>query len=83
MGGIDESASRRVLRLLATRHLVQAAVEAWRGPTVVRAGAAVIAVHACTAMAFGMADRRWRRPSLIDAAVAAGFAYLGLRASHS
>lgn len=81
VGGIDETASRRVVRVLASRHLVQAAIEARLGPAVLRKGAAIDVSHACTGIMFGIADRRWRRPALIDAAIAAGFAGLGWRAS--
>ncbi len=82
LGGVDETASRRVLRVLGVRHLLEAVVEARRGPTVRRAGAVVDLVHSMTAVGFGVADRRWRRPALADAAVASGFAVAGF-GSHS
>jgi hypothetical protein len=69
----------RVLRVLGTRHLLQAGVELAR-PTrgVIRAGAAVDLLHAATcagAVAFLPA---WRRAALVDGAGAAGFAAGGL-----
>lgn len=76
-GGTDEAASRWVVRVLGLRHLIEAAVEAPHGRDVRRVGAAVDAIHAATALAFGLLDRRWRRPALADAMVAAGFAAVG------
>lgn len=83
VGGRDEPASRWVVRVLGARHLVEAAVEIRHGRGVRRAGAAIDGIHSCTAMAFGLADRRWRRPALIDAGVAAAFAALGLAVADS
>jgi hypothetical protein len=69
----------RVLRVLGTRHLLQAGVELAR-PThgVIRAGAAVDLLHAATcagAVAFLPA---WRRAALVDGAGAVWFAVGGL-----
>ncbi len=58
VGGVDETASRRVVRVLGARHLLEAAVAARHGRGVRRAGVAVDAIHAATAVAFGIADRR-------------------------
>ncbi|MDQ6783184.1 MAG: hypothetical protein M3063_07040 [Actinomycetota bacterium] len=78
-GGTDERASRRVVRVLGARHLAEAGLEARHGPGVRRAGGAVDLLHAVTAVGFGVADRRWRRPALADAVVASAFAATGLR----
>jgi hypothetical protein len=69
----------RVLRVLGTRHLVQAGIELAR-PTrgVIRSGAAVDLLHAATcagAVAFLPA---WRRAALVDGTGAVGFAAGGL-----
>jgi hypothetical protein len=66
--------ARVVLRILGARHLLQAGVELrWPRPRILAVAAAVDGVHAATGVAFGAADRRWRRAALLDAAIAAGF----------
>ncbi|MEN3300643.1 hypothetical protein [Pseudonocardia sp.] len=66
-------AARVVLRILGVRLLLQAGVELrWPRPRVLAVAAAVDGVHAATGVAFGAADRRWRRSALLDAAIAAG-----------
>lgn len=81
-GGTDELASRRVVRVLGARHLVEAGVEARHGGAVRRAGGVVDLIHAVTAVGFGLADGRWRRPALADAVVASAFAAAGLGRHH-
>lgn len=83
MGGTNEVASRRVMRVLGGRHLLEGAVEALHGRRVRRAGAFVDAIHAGTALTFGAVDRRWRRPALIDAMAASGFATVGWRSTRT
>ncbi|MEJ5946533.1 hypothetical protein WDZ17_14645 [Pseudokineococcus basanitobsidens] len=72
--------ARRVVRVLGARHLVQAAGARLLPPHLaVGGGAAVDAVHALTAAAFGLGDARRRRAALADAAVAAGWCVWGVR----
>lgn len=78
LGGADETASRRVLRLLGARHLVQGGVEALRPQARGELGAAVDGLHALSAAGFAVADRRWRRPALLDGGVASAFGAAGL-----
>lgn len=67
--------ARVVLRVLGARHLVQAGVEArWPRRRVLAFATVVDGLHAATGLALGAADRKWRRPALLDAAVASGFA---------
>jgi len=82
--GRGESSTRThdVARLLGGRHLVQAAVTVTRPlPTVLLTGAAADALHAMSGVALGVLDARWRRPALLDAAMAAAFATAGLAAA--
>lgn len=70
-----DDTARWVLRVLGGRHLAQAAIElAWPRPAVRYLGAAVDAIHALTSAGLAVADRRWRRSAVLDAAVASGFA---------
>lgn len=80
LGGTDQGrAPRRVIRVLGARHLVQAGVE-WRlGGRARETGVAVDALHAATALGFGVLDRRWRRAAFTDATIATAFIGLGLR----
>lgn len=67
-----------VVRALGARHLAQAALISPTSPRWTRvAGAAVDGLHAATAVALGVADRRWRRAVLADAAVAGAFMTAG------
>ena len=74
----DTKRGRGVVRVLGGRHLVQAGVTAARptGP-VVAVGAAVDALHALTALGWGMLDRSHRRAGLTDAGLAASFGVAG------
>lgn len=74
--------TEHVARLLGSRHLLQAAVTAARPDTpVLLIGAAADVLHAASGVALGVLDGRWRRPALLDAAVAAAFATAGLAAA--
>jgi hypothetical protein len=70
--------ARAVVRVLGSRHLVQAAVTA-RAPSalVLRAGAQVDFAHAASMLALGAVGRPLRRAQLADGLVAAIFAALG------
>ncbi|MFY1671537.1 hypothetical protein ACN27G_16420 [Plantactinospora sp. WMMB334] len=78
-GGVDDR-SVAILRLLGTRHLLQAAVTAWC-PTrpVYVAGAAVDALHALSAVALAVTDRRQRPPALAETALAAAWIVVAVR----
>ena len=77
LGGQDETASRRVLRVLGARHGVQGTFELV-GRDVGVAGTVIDLLHAGSALGFAAADRRWRRPALLDALIAGGFAAAGM-----
>lgn len=65
-------------RLLGARQLTQAIITALAPtPRVIRLGAAVDTLHACTGVGLAVLVPRWRRTALADAAVAAGFAVGG------
>jgi hypothetical protein len=70
--------SRAVVRVLGSRHLLQAAVTA-RAPSALalRAGAQVDLAHAVSMLALGTVGRPMRRAELADGLVAAIFAALG------
>lgn len=69
-----------VLRVLGARQLVQSALVSLRPRRrVLTASAAVDAVHALTCLVLAALDPRWRRPVLLDAAVAASFCLATLR----
>lgn len=79
MGGSDQGrAPERVMRVLGLRHLAEAGAEFRFGARARRIGIGVDALHAATAVGFGVIDQRWRRAALTDAAVAAAFVGLGL-----
>jgi hypothetical protein len=67
-----------VVRVLGSRHLLQAAVTA-RAPSnlVLRAGAQVDLAHAASMLALGAVGRPLRRAPLADGLVAAIFAAMG------
>jgi hypothetical protein len=69
----------RLLRVLGTRHLLQAGIELAR-PTrgVIRSGAAVDLLHAATCAGAVAFSREWRRAALVDGVGAVGFAAGGL-----
>ena len=70
--------TRAVVRVLGSRHLIQAAVTA-RAPSalVLRAGVQVDLAHAASMLALGAVGRPLRRAPLADGLVAAIFAALG------
>jgi hypothetical protein len=70
------------MRVLALRHLVQAAVTMRRPtPRVLMVGAAGDALHASTALALAAVDRRQRRISLLDTVIATIWIALDIRAA--
>lgn len=72
----------RVLRVLGLRHVVQAAVtQARPTPDVMVAGAGLDVVHALTALGYGLSRRSRRRPGLLGAVIATGFATATMVAS--
>lgn len=82
--GRGQSSTRAddVVRFLGGRHLLQVAVTATRtSATVLLVGAAADALHATSGVALAVLDARWRRPALLDAAMAAAFATAGLAAA--
>lgn len=78
MGADDVRPVRRLGRVLGARHVLQAAIELASWPRWRRLGAAVDGLHAISAMGAAGVDRRWRRPALIDGALAGSFAATGL-----
>ena len=74
--------ARAMVRVLGTRHLVQAAMTA-RAPNalVLRVGAQVDLAHAASMLALGAIGRPLRRAQLADGLVAAIFAALGAAGS--
>ena len=70
--------TRAVVRVLGSRHLIQAAVTA-RAPSnlVLRAGVLVDLAHAASMLALGAVGQPLRRTPLADGLVAAIFAALG------
>jgi hypothetical protein len=72
------AAAVTVARVLAARHLAQAAASALTptGP-VAGLGAVVDTLHTGTCVALAAMSPRWRRAALLDAAVEAGFAAAG------
>lgn len=69
---------RRVLRVLGTRELVQAAVSLLHpSHRVLAAGSAVDALHAASCLGLAAVDARWRRGGLLGALDAAAFASAG------
>jgi hypothetical protein len=74
------SAERVVVRILGARYLAQSAGGiVVRRPWVPRVDAAIDLTHAATMLALAAADRRHRRPALLSAGVATGFAVADLR----
>jgi hypothetical protein len=73
---------REVLRVLGARQVAQALVTG-RAPTaaVLWLGAEVDVAHATSMVALAAIDRRYRRPALVDAAVATAFALAGAAAA--
>jgi hypothetical protein len=67
-GGAPVSRSQaRVIRVLGTRHVLQAALELTRPtPRALRAGAAVDLLHAMTCVGAVAFSPEWRRPALVD-----------------
>ncbi|MVU81357.1 hypothetical protein GPX89_29455 [Nocardia sp. ET3-3] len=57
------------LRVLAARHIVQAALTS-RRPALTRLGVTVDALHALSMFTLAVADRSYRRPALADALIA-------------
>ncbi len=72
--------TRRVVRILGTRHLAQALISGSRPTRAVLAlGAEVDASHAASMTVLALVDARRRRPALASALVAATFAAAGAR----
>src|SRR5438105_7335248 len=68
-GHPGSGADRAVLRVLGTRHLLQAAVTAARPtPTVLGAGGVVDLLHSASQVALACSGPRWRRAAALDAA---------------
>jgi hypothetical protein len=81
-GHPGSGSDRMVLRLLGTRHLLQAAVTTARpSRTVLDAGGVIDLLHAASQVALACSGPRWRRAAALDAAGAAAFAAAGLRAA--
>jgi hypothetical protein len=72
----DREAPRAVARVLGARHVAQAL--ATDGGRFVRLGAAVDALHAATMFGLAATSDGYRRPALIDGAIASTFALSGL-----
>jgi hypothetical protein len=79
IGGVDQGTGPRlVMRVLGGRHLVQTAAEYRFGGQAREVGIAVDLLHGASSVAFAVLRPAWRRAALTDAAVAGGFALLGL-----
>jgi len=79
----SDRCGRLVMRLLGARHIVQGALVASNPSSrAARRGAVIDLVHACTAVALGVLDRRQRRLAFTEGCVAAAFAVAGRRRSH-
>jgi hypothetical protein len=75
---------RAVFRVLGARHLLQAAVTAWRPTTaVLTAGAATDVLHGASMAALAVIDDRCRSRAAADAALATLLAVTGARAAHA
>lgn len=84
LGAGESGTAVRVARILGARHGAQALATAGHPPgTVLALGAEVDAAHAVTMLAVGMMSRRWRRPAVRDALIAAALAAGGLAAARS
>jgi hypothetical protein len=71
--------SATVVRVLGARHLLEATIVNVRPtPAISKAGAAVDAIHAVSALAFMAAAPRYRRLALLNAAGATAFALAGV-----
>jgi len=67
-----------VARVLAARHLLQAAVTTAKPAAPIGGlGAAVDVLHAATGLALAAVSPRWRRAALVDAATATALAVAG------
>lgn len=77
-----DGSGQTVVRVLGSRHLVQAALSQ-SSPTsaVLALGAAVDLLHAASMVALAAADRRLRSAALAEGTVAFAFAVAGVRAS--
>lgn len=74
-GQPPEARRRWVIRVLGARHVLQAAVTAWRPtPAVLAAGAATDVLHAASMAALALCDARWRGRAAADAVLASCFA---------
>jgi hypothetical protein len=77
-GQFPSPRARRVVRVLAVRHLAQAAITVWApGPDTVVVGAAVDVLHSASMFAFAAATQPLRRAELADALAAATLAVAG------
>jgi hypothetical protein len=64
-------AGRRLLRMLAARHLLQATLSYLRPtPAVLGLGAAVDGLHAATCFGFAALEPTWRRAALVEGCAA-------------
>lgn len=71
---------RTVVRVLGVREAGQALICAPRpSAAVLRLSTGVDLLHAATMLAFALRATRWRRPALVSAAAAAGFAVVARR----
>jgi hypothetical protein len=70
-----------VARVLGARHLAQAWLERDGRRDRIEIGAGVDALHAVSALGFGLRTRRHRRLAFLDAAVACSFALWSLERS--
>ena len=84
MGAGKTGTAIRVARILGARHIAQGLATGVHPPgTVLALGAEADATHAATMLALGMISRRWRRPAMRDALIAAALAGAGLAAARS
>jgi len=83
-GGREPVGGRTLLRVLGARHALQAAATL-AAPTMwtLRVGAVADALHSTSALVFAGIDSQERRAALTDAAVAATWAALSLRAARA
>jgi hypothetical protein len=79
-GAVDDEAARVVLRALGARHVLQAVGSGVApGPSVLRVGALVDALHGLSDLVLAVLDPRRARVALVDAAIAAAWCLASLR----
>ena len=74
LGTPPDRKARTVIRILGTRHLIQAVLTARAGRTAHRIGGSVDVAHAASMVVFAAMDGRYRTPANANAVLALVFA---------